>query len=131
MYALDTNAVLDYFRGRGNVAANMVATPPSEIALPAIVAYETWVGVLGSQNVKRRQEQFEQLLAVVGVLPFDAGTSRRAAEVRRALERRGEKIGPLDTLIAATALAHGATLVTRNVREFGRVPGLDVVNWFD
>jgi hypothetical protein len=43
----------------------------------------------------------------------------------------GEAIGPMDTLIAATALAHGATLVTGNVREFGRVPGLPVVNWHD
>jgi tRNA(fMet)-specific endonuclease VapC len=55
----------------------------------------------------------------------------RAAEVRVALERMGETIGPMDTLIAATALAHGATLVTRNVRESGRVPGLSVVNWHD
>lgn len=131
MYVLDTNTVLDYFRGKGNVAANLLATPPSEVALPAIAAYETWVGVLGSQNAKRRQAQFEQFLAVVGVLPFDSAISRRAAELRQALERRGEPIGPLDTLIAATALAHNATLVTRNVREFGRVPGLNVANWFD
>jgi len=131
MYVLDTNTVLDYFRGKGNVAANLLATPPSEIALPAIAAYETWVGVLGSQNAKRRQAQFEHFLAVVGVLAFDSAISRRAAELRQALERRGEPIGPLDTLIAATALAHNATLVTRNVREFGRVPGLNVANWFD
>lgn len=46
-------------------------------------------------------------------------------------KRRGERIGPLDVLIAATALAHGATLVTRNLREFGPVPGLALANWFD
>ena len=131
MYALDTNTVLDYFKGKGNVAANLLATLPSEVALPAIAAYEAWVGVLGSQNAKRRQAQYEQFLAVVAVLPFDSATGRRAAELRQALERRGEPIGPMDTLIAATALAHNATLVTRNVREFGRIPGLKVVNWHD
>jgi tRNA(fMet)-specific endonuclease VapC len=131
MHLLDTNTVLDYFRAKGNVAANILTAAPGEIALAAITAYEIWVGVLGSQNPQRRQTQFEQLLAEVGVVPFDATVGRRAAELRRSLERRGEGIGPLDTLIAATALAHGATLVTRNVREFGRVPGLDVVNWFD
>jgi tRNA(fMet)-specific endonuclease VapC len=131
MHLLDTNTVLDYFRARGNVAANILAAAPGEIALAAITAYEIWVGVLGSQSPQRRQTQFEQLLAEVDVVPFDTVISRRAAELRRALERRGEGIGPLDTLIAATALAHGATLVTRNMREFGRVPGLDVVNWFD
>jgi tRNA(fMet)-specific endonuclease VapC len=129
MYVLDTNTVLDYFRGRGDVAKNLLAMPPREVALPAIVAYEIWVGVLGSQNVRRRQAQYEQFLANVEVLAFDSAVGRRAAELRHALERRGEGIGPLDTLIAATALAHNATLVTRNVREFGRVEGLKVADW--
>jgi tRNA(fMet)-specific endonuclease VapC len=131
MYALDTNTVLDYFKGKGNVGAHLLATPPGEIALPAVAAYEVWVGVLGSQNAKRRQAEYEQFLSVVGILPFDAVAGRRAADLRIALERKGEAIGPMDTLIAATALAHGATLVTRNVREFGRVPSLTVVNWHD
>ena len=54
MYALDTNTVLDYFKGKGEVAKNLLAVPPGEVALPAIVAYEVWIGVLGSQNAKSR-----------------------------------------------------------------------------
>lgn len=131
MYALDTNTVLDYFRGRGGVAENLLAVPPSEVALPAVVVYEVWIGVLGSQNAKRRQSQYERFLATVEVLAFDAAVGRRAAELRYALERRGEGIGPMDTLIAATALANNATLVTRNVHEFGRIQGLKVVDWHD
>jgi tRNA(fMet)-specific endonuclease VapC len=130
MYALDTNTILDYFRGKGNVAANLLAIPPREVALPAVVAYEVWVGVLSSRNTLQRQAQYEQFLATVDILPFDAAACRHAAELRQELERRGEGIGPLDTLIAATALAHNATLVTRNVREFGRVRGLTVVDWY-
>jgi len=129
MYVLDTNTVLDYFRGRGDVVRNLMAVPPSEVALPAIVAYEVWVGVLGSQNARRRQAQYEQFIAHLEVLAFDAVVGRRAAELPHVLERRGAGIGPLDTLIAATALAHNATLVTRNVREFARVEGLKVVDW--
>lgn len=131
MYVLDTNTVLDYFRGKGKVAANLLAVPPGEIALPAIAAYEVWVGVMGSQNAARREAQYEQFLSVIEVLPFDEVVGRKAAELRHSLERKGEAIGPLDTLIAGTALAHGATLVTRNVREFERIPGLKVVNWHD
>jgi len=130
VYALDTNTVLDYFRDRGNVAKNLLAVPAGEIALPAIVAYEVWFGVFKSQNPKRRQPQFEHFLATVEILGFDSSVSRRAAELRYALEQRGEGIGPMDTLIAATALAHNATLVTRNVREFGRVQGLKVTDWY-
>jgi tRNA(fMet)-specific endonuclease VapC len=131
MFLLDTNTVVDYFRGRGKVAERLLALPPSEVGLPAVVAYEVWVGVLGSQNAQRRQSQLERFLSVVGVVPFDAAVARRAAQLRHALERRGEGIGPLDTLIAATALAHDATLVTRNVSEFARVEGLAVSNWHD
>lgn len=131
MYVLDANVVLDYFRERGKVAAKLLAVPPGEVALPAIAAYEIWVGVMGSQNPSRRRAQYEQFLSVVPVLEFDAATGRKAAELRHAMKRRGEAIGPLDTLIAGTALAYDASLVTRNVREFARIPGLNVVNWYE
>ncbi len=131
MFVLDTNTVVDYFKGRGKVAERLLAVPPREISLPAIVTYEVWVGVLGSQNAKRRQSQYEQFLSVIQVIPFDSAISRRAAELRHMLERRGESIGPLDMLIAGTALACGATLVTRNVKEFRRIAGLEVANWHD
>lgn len=131
MFLLDTNAVLDYFKGKGRVPERLLATPPREIALPAISVYEVWVGVFGSQNPKRRREQFEAFLSAVEILPFDAEAGMRAAELRHNLERGGEAIGPLDTLIAATALTHDSVLVTRNLREFSRVPGLKTVNWHD
>jgi len=129
MFLLDTNTVIDYFRGKGKVAENLLALPPSEIALPAVVVYEVWVGVLGSQNAPRRQVQFGRFLSVVPVVALDAEVAQRAGQLRHALERRGAGIGPIDTLIAATALAHNATLVTHNVKEFNRVPGLTLANW--
>ena len=55
---------------------------------------------------------------------------RQAARIRATLEQRGEPIGPIDVLIAGTALAQTAVLVTRNVREFERVPGLQVEDWY-
>lgn len=113
------------------VAEQLLAVVPSEIALPAISVYEVWVGVLGSQNPNRRRDQFEAFLSVVETLPFEAATGRRAAALRHKLERAGEAIGPLDTPIAATALTSDGVLVTRNVREFARVPGLKTVNWHD
>jgi tRNA(fMet)-specific endonuclease VapC len=129
VFVLDSNTVIDYFRGRGQVAQRLLQTPPSEVAIAAIVAYEVWVGVLGSQNAQRRREQYLQFLSAVEVLPFDADASLRAAQLRNHLEQRGQAIGPLDTLIAATALAYDATLVTRNLDEFARVPGLRAENW--
>lgn len=56
--------------------------------------------------------------------------AKAAAALRARLELEGTPIGPMDTLIAGTALAHRGVLVTRNVREFGRVAGLSVEDWY-
>jgi len=79
----------------------------------------------------RLADRVETLLSNVLVLAFDDSVARVAAKVRAGLEEVGRPIGPHDILIAATALAAQAVLVTRNVREFSRVPGLRVENWFD
>ena len=130
-FVLDTNTVIDFFRGKGKVAQRLLAVAPKDVSLPAVAAYEVWVGVLRSQNAKRREVQYGHFLASIEVVPFDSVIGRCAAELRIALERKGESIGPMDVLIAGTALARNAILVTRDVREFGRIPGLKVANWYD
>lgn len=130
MYALDTNSIIHFFKGQGNVGARLLATPPGEIALPAIVLYEIEVGLERSAAPQRRRRQFEALLSVIRVLPFGAAEAKAAARVRAILEGKGAPIGPLDTLIAGTTLCHRATLVTHNVDEFSRVEGLVVEDWF-
>ena len=131
MYVLDTNTVSYFFRGEGGVAQRLLATSPREIAIPAIVTYELRFGVARLPMAKRLAEQLETLLGWVTILPFDDVVSQVAAKIRVTLERAGQPIGPLDVLIAATSQAVNGTLVTRNVSEFGRVPELQVDNWYD
>ena len=130
MFLLDTNSLIFFFRGEGRVAQRLLATAPAEVALPAIVVYELEVGVAASKAPERRRRQLGQLLELVAVVPFGRREARSAAEVRASLEAAGRPIGPLDTLIAATALAHRATLVTHNRRELTRVPGLRLDDWY-
>jgi tRNA(fMet)-specific endonuclease VapC len=131
VFVLDTNVVIHYFKGQGQVAERLLSTPPNEVALPSIAVFELEVGVLRSDNVARRREQLRLFLEVVATLPFGRAEATAAAQVRAALETQGLPIGPFDVLIAGTALAHHATLVTRNTREFGRVDGLTVENWYE
>lgn len=130
MHVLDTNSVVFFFKGEGRVADRLLERKPSEVALPAVVLYELEVGVLRSKAPARRRTQLDTLLAVMRVLPFGPDEARVAARIRATLEPRGSGIGPLDTLIAATALANRGTLVTHNVREFRRVAGLNVEDWY-
>ena len=131
MYVLDTNTVAYFFRREGRVAVRLLATPPDQVAVPAIVAYELRFGLARLGNATRRIEQLEQFLSTIRVMPFDDAVARLAASVRVSLERAGHPIGPLDILIAATALSAAGTLITRNVSEFERVSGLQVENWFE
>jgi tRNA(fMet)-specific endonuclease VapC len=130
VFALDTNAVIHFFKGAGRVSERLLAVSPGEVAIPSVVLYELEVGIAASAQPSRRRVQLETMLAAITVLPFDEQCARKAAGIASALRRPGNAIGPIDTLIAGTALAHGATLVTNNVREFKRVPGLHVVDWY-
>lgn len=129
MYVLDTNTVIYFFKEMGQVATNLLAHSPSEIAIPTIVIFELEVGIAKSTNPHKRRQQLHHLLSLVTIVPFDRAEAKSAAVLRAGLEEAGTPIGHYDTLIAATALASGATLVTHNLREFQRVPGLQTVDW--
>ena len=133
MLVLDSNTISYYFHGDPQVVPRLQALPPAEVGVPAIVEYELRYGLLRmpSDAAAPRSAALTQLLRPMKLLPFDGECAAQAARIRVTLEAAGTPIGPHDTLIAATALRHQATLVTRNVREFSRVPGLQWVNWHE
>lgn len=130
MFALDTNTLIYYFKGMGRVAEKLAGVAPADIGIPIVVVYELETGIAKSQQPKKRREQLEKLLNVTSILPFDREAARQSAVLRAAMESRGTPLGPIDSLIAGIALASKAGLVTRNVTEFGRVPGLRVIDWY-
>ena len=131
MFLLDTNTLIYFFKGQGKVADHLFATSPAEVAISAVSFYEIEVGIAKCAQPAKRRRQFDSFLAVVSVLPLDRAAARAAATARADLEKRGLQMGPLDNLIAGIALAHRATIVTRNAREFSRLPGLPLVDWYD
>jgi tRNA(fMet)-specific endonuclease VapC len=128
--ALDTNTVIYFFKGVGRVAENLQREAPREIGIPAVVLYELEVGIARSRRPRQRRESLAALLQVIHILPFDERAARASAELRAELERAGKGIGPMDTLIAGTALAYSAALVTHNAKEFSRVRGLRLLDWY-
>jgi tRNA(fMet)-specific endonuclease VapC len=130
VYVLDTNTLIHFFKGAGRVSERMLEVPPEEIGIPAVVIYELEVGIAKVPGGRQRREQLASLLEEVRLLSFGHPEARAAASARAALEHSGLPIGPLDTLIAGTALAARATLVTHNLSEFERVPDLAVVDWY-
>ena len=131
MYALDTNTVIYFFKDKGCVAQHLFSLPPYEIALPSVVLYELEVGIAKSRAPEKRRAQLNELLTVVRVWPFEDKTAVISAQLRATLEQAGTPIGPLDIMIAGTALANNAILVTHNTKEFSRIDGLHLEDWLD
>jgi tRNA(fMet)-specific endonuclease VapC len=130
MYILDTNTLIYFFKGIGRVGERLLNTSPKDISLPTIVLYEISVGIEKSASPEKRKLQLEQFIDVVSILPFGKEEASCAASIRAELESRGTPIGPYDVLIAGTALSRNGILVTHNTKEFSRINGLQIEDWY-
>ena len=126
---LDTNIVSDMMRNpAGNVAAHIARVGEDTLCLSIVTAAELRFGAAKSGS-SRLLARVEAVLARVPVLPLDVPADAEYGGIRARLEAAGQPIGPNDLLIAAHATAVGATLVTANLGEFQRIPGLKLENW--
>lgn len=127
-YLLDTNAVIGLLNDRSSALALRARQHrPAEIAISAIVAHELFYGAFKSRRAGENVALVDDLQ--FEVLGFDKEDARQAGVVRAALAAKGTPIGPYDVLIAGQAVARDLILITHNLGEFGRVPGLRVEDW--
>ena len=130
LLVLDTNICIYLLNGRmPQVERRLRETPADRLATTVITAAELRYGAFRSARRTSNLARVEAFLAPLPILPFDHEASYAFARVKAALASTGSLIGPMDLLIAATALAHGAIVVTNNEDEFRRVNGLHVENW--
>lgn len=128
-FLLDTNILSQLIRDPGGPVARRIAVSgEGNVFTSVVVACELRFGARkrGSPTLIDR---VDHLLQSLEVAPLDSGVDRRYAEIRHSLESQGMPIGANDLLIAAHAVDENAVLVTDNVIEFRRVPGLQVENW--
>jgi len=132
-YLLDTNACIALINGTpSGVRTRFVKTVDAgaQVLVPTVAAFELWYGAAKSARPEANARAVETFFAgPVRLLAFEEEDARRAGAVRAALEIAGKPIGAYDVLIAGQALCHRLTLVTANVKEFGRVKGLVWEDW--
>ena len=128
-YMLDTNIVSDLIRNpQGRAARQIGKVGEDNICTSIIVAAELRYGCAKSGS-KRLLKAVEDLLAEINVLPFDVPADAEYGAIRSKLEVTGKPVGGNDLLIAAHAYTTGAIIVTANIADFKRIPGLNVENW--
>jgi len=134
-YLIDTNIIRFAMRQEHDVAAVLRKHSAGDLLLSAIVLGEGRAGATRATRAERWLALWEVLTDGWELAPFDAACAEHYGRIRADLERRGVMIGHRDCQIAATALAYAevqqvtVTLVTDNLHEFNRVPGLKIVNW--
>ncbi len=128
-FLLDTDTCINALKQSSAVLKNLLAHSPEDIAVSVITEAELRTGAAKSASAAKTVRLLENFLHPLSVLEFTSGDAAAYAQVRAKLERRGTPIGPLDTLIAAQAVARKLVLVSNNEREFGRVAGLHLQNW--
>jgi len=129
LYLLDTNILIAALKGHPAVRAQLESTPLESLRLSAVVLGELEFGAEKSAYAERNRNRLAELTRRLPLLGLDAETAACYGRIRSHLERLGTPIGANDLWIAAQAQRHGATVVTDNLREFERVPGLGVENW--
>jgi tRNA(fMet)-specific endonuclease VapC len=132
VYLLDTNTCVHYLRKRNpHVIRRIRAKPRREVCLCSIVQGELFYGAYKSPAAFRAANfaLLARFCPRFASLPFDNAAADVFGRLRAYLESLGTPIGPYDLQIASIALVHQLTLVTHNVAEFSRVPGLTVEDW--
>jgi tRNA(fMet)-specific endonuclease VapC len=133
IYLLDTNVVSGFFRSKPKVIGERLdraSLRGDKFMLSSLVYHELYFGALRSLKPEKNIERLLRFEAEFApFVPVTRDDAEIAAAIRTHLAPRGEMIGPYDLLIAAQTLRTGATLVTANVREFARVPGLVFEDW--
>jgi len=130
VYLLDSNVCIQLLNQRhGGIEMHFRQHDPSEISLCSIVKAELLYGARHSQRVEANLQKLKIFFSPLGSFPFDDHCVEIYARIRHDLVLQGCLIGPNDLLIAATALANDAVLVTHNQKEFSRIAGLRLEDW--
>ena len=130
-FLLDTNVCIRLLNPNRSqlIATKVKSLQPEQVLLSSILKGELYYGAYRSTRRDENLFLLQQFFAAFATLPFDERCEQSYGQLRAELAQKGNLIGPNDLLIGATALAHEVTLVTHNLREFRRLPGLRLEDW--
>jgi tRNA(fMet)-specific endonuclease VapC len=128
-YMLDTDFCIRVLRDRPQGLRERFNAEAEGLCLSSVTLYELLYGAAKSARPEENRQQVESFAERVETLDFDAAAAQQAGDIRSALERQGNSIGPYDLLIAGHARSRGLIVVTGNLKEFGRVEGLRCEDW--
>jgi len=129
-FCLDTNICIYYLNGASqNVVERLSNAPFDDVAVPSMVVAELFYGAAKGAKRQHNFQVIDAFLSYHRIIPFNENAARFYGAIRSELEKSGSMIGSNDLVIAATAMAHDAVLVTHNTKEFSRIAQLKIEDW--
>lgn len=129
-YLLDTCVISDFIKGQANTKNILLSHMASDLSVSSITLFEIYYGLERNPDLALKiKPMIQSLLESIIILPFSGKIASHAGVLRALLQKKGTPIGAYDILIAATATTEDLILVSANVGEFSRVPGLRLENW--
>ena len=125
-YLVDSDVVADYLGAKPHAIDLLSALPKEEIAVSLVTVGEIYEGIYYGRDPQKAEVIFRQFLRLAEALPLTQTIMQRFAQIRGELRRKGQIIGDFDMLIAATALHHDLLVVTRNTKDYQRIPHLQL-----
>ena len=131
-YLLDTDICIYIIKNRFvGLIKKLRRVGIENVGISAVTVAELEYGVSNSDRSGESRARLYEFMVPFAFIDFDLNAARQYGKIRKELKDLGQPIGPMDTLIAAIAMAHGQILVTNNGKEFGKVPGLKTENWIE
>jgi tRNA(fMet)-specific endonuclease VapC len=129
-YLLDTNACIGIIRyPKSNTSLRFLSTPIEDVGVSVVSVGELWVGPYRKNNPASEADKVRRFLLLANIFPFDEACAVEFGKVAASLLDAGTPVGAVDVQIAATAIRHGLIVVTRNLRHFSVIPGLQSEDW--
>jgi tRNA(fMet)-specific endonuclease VapC len=131
-YLLDTDICIYIIKNRFvGLIKKLRRVGIENVGISAVTVAELEFGVSSSDRSGESRARLYEFMVPFAFVDFDLNAARQYGKIRKELKDLGQPIGPMDTMIAAIAMARGQTLVTNNGKKFGKVPGLKTENWIE
>lgn len=128
-FLLDTDFCVDWIRRKDYAQHALASRLPTEVAISAVTVGELLMGAFCAQHPEKETLKVEAFLKPIQILVYGQAEASRCARISADLRQQGQLIGISDIMIAATAESHRLTVITRNLKHFGKVKNLKVENW--
>ena len=128
-HVLDTDTIIYFLKGDRDIVSRVLSVPPESLYTTIINYAELMFGAYNSLKLKENLSKVKGFLSKIKILGFDEASGETFGKLKATLRKKGLSIADLDLMIASICILNDGTLITNNIRDFGKIKELRIENW--